>query len=142
MSHECDDCDDTHESTADTTAAGSDAAGASMSGTSGQYEAEVATIDDPLDRVNDGDTEAVHEAVAAFEGALASALEDSGDAYRDVFWHYYETVSDALDSAARSEGWALLAEVVNAYDPAADDSPPLATPAIVAVSRSRYVDSP
>lgn len=145
MSHECEDCgrtfetltrlrlhecEDTHEPPAVPTAAESAADRESNVETSGGYEASVAAVDDPLDRVGEGEHGAVHEAVAAFEGGLASALAESGDAYQDVLWEYYEPVSDALDSAARSEGWALLAEVVDAYDPAADESLPLATPAI------------
>jgi hypothetical protein len=97
-----------------------------------ERNASVAELDTLLDRVSDGDTTAVHYAVVEFESALSAALkEDSGgDTYRDVFWPYYERVSDSLETATRAEGWELLSDVIDAYDPTADDEPPLVTPAI------------
>ncbi len=77
--------------------------------------------------------------MASFESALSAALEgdNSGDTYRDVFWPYHERVSDTLDEATRSEGWSLLVEVIDAYDPTADDEIPLVTPTVAnAVGRN------
>jgi len=101
-------------------------------------ESSVAAIDDPLTRVSAGDIEAVHEAVAAFEAALASAQKEGGETYRDVFWPYYEQMSNALDAATRSDGWELLADVLAAYDPTLDKEVPRVTPA-VANAVGRYL---
>ena len=150
MTHECDDCGEAFETLSrlrlhdcsDDRSGGfldvsdasrtSDPADPTSSSPPEERNAPVAELDGLLERVADGDVQAIHRAVATFESTLSAALgEDSGgDAYRDVFWAYYERVADALDAATRSDGWGLLADVVDAYDPAADDDLPLGTPAI------------
>ncbi|MDB9252949.1 hypothetical protein [Halorubrum ezzemoulense] len=92
-----------------------------------------------LNRFSGDDRAALHETLAEFESALSAALEedDGGETYRDVFWRYHERVSDALDEAVRATGWSLLEEVIDAYDPTADDELPLVTPTIAnAVGRN------
>jgi len=123
----------------DVSAAGGSGAD-TASGSTRDRNGTAAELDERLERVDEGDTGAVREAVAAFESALSAALDedDGGAAYRDVFWPYYERVSDALDDATRAEGWDLLGDVVDAYDPESDDTLPLATPAI-ANAVGRYV---
>ncbi|MFC5133301.1 MULTISPECIES: hypothetical protein [Haloferacaceae] len=161
MGHECDDCGETFEtlsrlrlhdcgndhsdgsldasevSGVSDTAGVNDSTSPSSGGGSGR---SVAELDDSLDRVADGDVDAIHHAIAAFESTLSAALDEggSGDAYREVFWSYYEPVADALDAATRSEGRDVLDDVMDAYDPAADDELPLVTPALANVV-GRYV---
>lgn len=152
MGRECEDCGESFETLTslrlhDCGDAGTDALSASSdpgSGTSPSFtddhDASVTELDDRLDRVADGEFDAVFGAVAAFESAQSSALEedDGGSASRDVFWSYYEPVADGLNEATQSEGWSLLADVIEAYDPAETDGIPLATPAI-ANAVGRYV---
>lgn len=105
----------------------------------GERTASVAELDTLLDRFSDGDRAALHETLVEFESVLSAALEedDGGETYRDVFWPYHERVSGALDEAARSAGWKFLENVIDAYDPTADDELPLVTPTIAnAVGRN------
>jgi hypothetical protein len=149
MSHECEDCGESFETLtrlrlhdcgddgtddagidADSPARRSDTSTATSAiGGSGTSTA-VPDLDDHLEQVSAGEFGAIYGAVATFESALSTTLDEGGgDAYRDVFWAYYERVGDALDAVARSEGWAPLGDVVAAYDPAAGDAIPLSTPA-------------
>lgn len=145
MSHECDDCEQTFETLSRLRLhdCGNDSGNsASNDGTAPSFEAtstESESAREPdheelnalLARAADGDRDALDSAVATYELAMERALEERGDdAYRDVFWPYYERVGDALDVAAREDGWSVLLEVIEAYDPSADEEIPLATPAI------------
>jgi predicted nucleic acid-binding Zn-ribbon protein len=133
MAHECDDCGETFETLSrlrlhECTDIGS----ALQGGDSVEAAGLTDEIDDHLDRVDAGDTTAVHNAVAAFETALSEAVDvdDIGETYRDVFWPYYERVAGALDDATQSVDWTLLGDVVAAYDLTVEDDVPLATPAV------------
>lgn len=155
MSHECEDCGESFETLTrlrvhdcgddGTDDAGTDDAGTdadspprgsdTSTATSATGESDTSTavpdLDDRLEQVSAGESDAIYGAVATFESTLSTTLDEGGgDAYRDVFWRYYEQVGDALDAVARSEGWAPLGDVVAAYDPAAGDAIPLATSAI------------
>lgn len=158
MAHECEDCGESFEtltrlrlhecpsSAPDTDTAPTDPeAGAPSSGSSGSSPtdgetASVGELDDLLERVSTGEVDAIYGAVATYESALSRALteDDGGETFRDVFWAYYEPVSNALDRTTRSEGWTLLGDVVEAYDPVQEDEIALATPAI-ANAVGRYV---
>ena len=153
MAHECDDCGasfktltrlrlhDCDGAQPETSVDSADLEQSQFAGSSPADErnASVAELDTLLDRVSDGDRAALHETLVEFESALSAALEDDngGETYRDVFWPYHERVSDALDEAARATGWSFLKEVIDAYDPTADDELPLVTPTIAnAVGRN------
>jgi len=151
MAHECDDCGESFETLTrlrlhDCGDVQSEAVSATSStdestsrSPTEERNTSITELDDLLDQASAGDVSAIHEAVASFESALSAALEEdnSGDTYRDVFWPYHERISDALDAAARSEGWCLLDEVIDAYDLAADDEIPLVTPTVAnAVGRN------
>ena len=153
MAHECDDCGASFETLTrlrlhdcdgaqpETSVDSADLEQSQFAGSSPADErnASVAELDTLLDRVSDGDRAALHETLVEFESALSAALEDDngGETYRDVFWPYHERVSDALDEAARATGWSFLKEVIDAYDPTADDELPLVTPTIAnAVGRN------
>ncbi|EMA55870.1 hypothetical protein [Halococcus salifodinae] len=96
--------------------------------TADEPTAGVADLDDSLERVSDGDVAAITDAVANFEAILSA--DASGDTDRDVFWPYYERVSNGLDTATRTEGWELLGDVIAAYDPTTEEEVAFATPAI------------
>jgi hypothetical protein len=146
MAHECDDCGESFEtltrlrlhdcgSTQSNTPVSTPNTGdltPTVSSSTGDSNTTHPELDDLLDQFADGDVDVIHHAVVEFESALSTALEedDSGDSYRDLFWPYYERISDSLDDATRTEGWALLADVISAYDPTVDEELPHATPAI------------
>jgi hypothetical protein len=153
MPHECDDCGESFETLSRLrlhdcedvqSEAAVDSAHLEQSRSTGsspddKRNASVAGLDTLLDRFSDGDRTALHETLVEFESALSAALEEDngGETYRDVFWRYHERVSDALDEAAQAIGWSLLTEVIDAYDPTADDELPLVTPTIAnAVGRN------
>ena len=141
MAHECDDCGETFETlsrlrlhdcgTDQSETSPTNSTGGAFTATdipeSDDPDVSIENLDECLVRVSDGETAAIHRAVAEFESALAAALDGGSEAYRDVFWPYYERVADALDGVTRAEGWELLGEVVTAYDPTAEESLPLAT---------------
>jgi len=97
-----------------------------------QRNTAVVELDELLTRFSDGEVDALHDAVVEFESALSAAVdeESGGDAFRDVFWPYYERVSNDLDEAARANGWPFLEDVLDAHDPTIGDDLPLVTPAI------------
>ncbi|WP_276270988.1 hypothetical protein [Haloarcula litorea] len=151
MAHECDDCGESFETLtrlrlhdcgdvqSETVATASSTDESTSPSPTDERNTSVTDLDDLLDQASTGDITAIHGAVASFESALSAALEgdNSGDTYRDVFWPYHERVSDTLDEATRSEGWSLLVEVIDAYDPTADDEIPLVTPTVAnAVGRN------
>jgi len=154
MAHECDECGASFETLtrlrlhdcgdvqSDTfsTASSADRSTSTDSSPTEERNASVAELDNLLDRFADGDVDAIHYAVVEFESALSAALKEdsSGDTYRDVFWPYYERISGKLDEAARADGWALLEDVIDAYDPTVEDKLPLVTPAI-AKAVGRYI---
>jgi hypothetical protein len=154
MAHECDDCGESFEtltrlrlhdcgdvqSETSSTSSDPNRSDSGYSSPTEERNASVAELDNLLDRFSDGDNDALHYAVVEFESALSAALEEdnSGDTYRDVFWPYHERVSDALDEAARSEGWTFLEDVIDAHDPTQDDEIPLVTPT-VANAVGRYL---
>jgi len=153
MTHECDDCGESFDtltrlrlhdcgdvqSKTSSTSTDPDRSESGYSSSTEERKSSVAELDNQLDRFSDGDGDALHYAVVEFERALSAALEEgnSGDTYRDVFWPYHERVSDALDEAARSEGWKFLEDVIAAHDPTQDDEIPLVTPTVAnAVGRN------
>lgn len=76
-------------------------------------------LDVMLERARDGDPDSALTALAHLEQGLHAAMErdDDGDAYRDVYWGYYEPTATALDAVAREEGWPFLLDLAAAYDP-------------------------
>jgi len=146
MSHECEGCGETfetltrlrlHECGDDETPADidettADSETARDQTTSGNRDATVPDLDDALARIDDGEEAACYEAVAISETTLTDRLDadDGGDQYRDVFWEYYVDIADRLDAVARDQGWAVLADLTDAYDPMADDTVPQVTPSI------------
>ena len=145
MAHECDDCGESFETLtrlrlhdcgdvqSDTFSTSTDSGRSkSKSSPTKKRNEAVAELDNLLDRFSDGDVDALHYAVVEFEAALSTAVEEdsSGDAFRDVFWPYYERVSNELDDAARVHGWPFLAGVIDAHEPTEKDEFPLVTPTI------------
>jgi hypothetical protein len=162
MTHECEDCGAEFETltrlrlhdcgddgaTGDAGAVGDDGAAADE-GTDTTREDAIESddaleipdgLDAPVEAAVDGDVGSLHAAVATFEREMDAALDaDDPDRYRELFWDYYEPLAHGLDAAARDEGWPLLAEFVEAYDPRVEgEDVPLASP-VVANAAGRYV---
>ncbi|MEF8854684.1 MAG: hypothetical protein V5A24_04220 [Haloarculaceae archaeon] len=77
--------------------------------------------------------------LAQFEQDLDSALEygDGGNRFRDVFWAYYDPIAEALDTIVQAEGWPVLLDLIDAYDPRAQNAIPICSaPLTNAGSRS------
>lgn len=140
MSHECEDCGETFDTLTrlrlhdcgESSDGMTDAEESwELSNLSDDRDASVPELDDALAAVPH-DQSTVYHLLGVFESALNTALDkdDGGDTYRDVYWTYYEPVSDALDVAVQEEGWELLSTVADAYDPVTDEEVPLVAPAV------------
>jgi hypothetical protein len=90
------------------------------------------------DRIDDGEFDALDGALAALEAAGKAAGERGPEAYRDLFETYYEPFADGLDRLARAEGWPVLAEFIEAYDPRTTETFPRVS-AVVENAVGRFV---
>jgi hypothetical protein len=86
-----------------------------------------------LDALLDRDpTRAVIEQALAEHVQLIQQAEQEGEHSHanDLFWDYYEPLATYLDAVVTAEGWPVLVDLMDAYDPQDDarDSP--ATPVI------------
>ena len=96
-------------------------------------------LDEHLAQTQSGSVDGAVMLLAQFEQNLYRALEygDGGNRFRDVFWAYYEPITEALDTVARAEGWPVLLDLIDAYDPRAQDAIPIGSaPLTNAVARS------
>lgn len=76
------------------------------------------TLDEALEQAHDGDPGAAVTALAHLERELERVQKRyDSDRFRDVFWGYYQTTVEAVDSVARREGWPFRLEIAAAYDP-------------------------
>lgn len=117
MSHECEDCGETFETL--TRLRLHDCPG---------YD--TTSITEFTEKAQQGDPAAVHQAIDEFETALESAVDSSGEQYRDIFWDNFEPLANQLDSTVQSEGWRFLAELIKDFDPDENGDVPLASPVI------------
>lgn len=78
-----------------------------------------------VEAATDGDLSALYRAVAEYETALEEAPTNeepgSAGAHHEILFAYYEPLADALDAAAQANGWDILVEFVDAYDPREQD---------------------
>lgn len=81
-----------------------------------------------VEDATDDDLPALYRAVAEYETALEEAPTNDGlgsaDAHHEILFAYYEPLADALDGAAQANGWDVLVEFVDAYDPREQDKLP------------------
>jgi hypothetical protein len=93
-----------------------------------EYPVLVGDLPSLVADANDGVLPALYRAIAAYETALEDAptTDESGraGAHHDILFAYYEPLADALDAAAQANGWDVLVEFVDAYDPHEQDSLP------------------
>jgi hypothetical protein len=152
MSHECDDCGEAfetlsrlrlHDCSTDASLEGSNLTQTNERNHEhiGERsdEEELGELDGLLATIHDGDATALHQAMATYETQLASA-HDSGntDRYRSISKAYRVELITALDDATQTEGFAFLAEFLDAYHPETADGFPHVTTVLQNVS-SRYM---
>lgn len=81
----------------------------------------------------------IRQAIEEYVNVLWKTLEwEDFDTLRDLVWTYYEPLATHLDEALKAEGWPVLAEVIDTYDPRLETPPPGVSPVIANVC-GRYV---
>ena len=152
MSHKCDDCGEEfetlsrlrlHDCSADGSLEGSSLTQSNerkqQHTTERSDEEQVGELDDLLVTIHNGDSTALHQAVATYETQLASAHElGNSDRYRSISRAYRVELITALDDATQTEGFAFLGEFLDAYHPETADDFPHVTSILQNVS-SRYL---
>lgn len=100
---------------------------------------ELEELDRQLADADNENTTALTQAVATYEARLASA-DESGDSdrYRGISRAYREQLITVLDETTQSEGWALLADFLDAYHPETTDEFPHVTTILQNVT-SRFI---
>jgi len=105
------------------------------------YPNLVGDLPDLVDDAQEGNVPALYRAIAEYETVLTDAPSNDASGttgpYNDIRWAYYEPLADGLDAAAQDDGWAVLTEFVDAYDPREQNELPEVTHVIGnAVGRS------
>jgi hypothetical protein len=175
MTHECDDCgqefntlsrlrlhdcsthqraeatDSTISGTTDgTTGTSLEDSGLDRQELERKYPDVVGDLPELLDSCSEGDPSGLSRAVAEYERVLTKVSR--GDApggealYTDLRFAYYEPLADGLDAAAEANGWKVLVEFTDAYDPREQDEFPevghvIANAVGRSVIRTRQADS-
>lgn len=141
MSHECEECgesfdtlsrlrlhDCSPDSPAEEPAPEAASPGEEKPNVEAEYPDLVGDLPGLVDDAREGDLTTLYRAIAEYETVLAEAPGGSGSdpsgPYHDVRWAYYEPLADGLDAAARANGWEVLTEFVDAYDPREQDELP------------------
>lgn len=106
-----------------------------------EYPALVGDLPSLIDDAHSGDLSVLYRAVAEYERVLAEAPTDDGigstGPNHEIWWEYYKPLADGLDAAAQANGWDVLTEFMDAYDPREQDSLPEVTHVVAnAVGRS------
>ena len=93
-----------------------------------EYPALVGDLPDIIEEAKEGDLSALYRAIAEYETALTKTSiqteSRSDDAHHDILFAYYEPLAEGLDTAAQANGWDVLVEFVDAYDPREQDGLP------------------
>lgn len=97
-----------------------------------------AALDDCLQRDPTSDT--IRHALEEFVHLLWKTLEwEDFESLRNLFWTYYEPLVTILDTVVQAEGWSVLAELIDAYDPRIETRPPGLNPVIANVGGRHVV---
>lgn len=153
MSHKCDDCGQAfntlsrlrlHEcpgglltkTTGDTTTDTSDDSAGSPPEDSGidrqELEADhpgaVGDLPNVVNDARNGDIAALSQAIAEYDTALQQApandIPGDGGLHHDVLFAYFAPLAAGLDKAAQTQGWDVLLEFADAYDPQGEEEFP------------------
>ncbi|MDL0135817.1 hypothetical protein PNP85_10410 [Halobacterium salinarum] len=102
-------------------------------------EAASETLKTTLEAAAQGDADAAFRLIAQYERELREYHDaEDYDTYRGILWAFYEPAAEALDEIALREGWAFLADLVDAYPRESSADEPLASP-VIENAVGRYV---
>lgn len=153
MSHNCDDCDqefntltrlrlhdcssdepptaprqDTSGITGNTSSEPVSDAGIGRQELEGKHPEIVGDLPDLFNDAREGDISALSRALAEYERLLnrvARGKAPGGTEFQsDLRFAYYEPFADGLDSAVQRDGWDVLLEFIDAYNPSEKDEFP------------------
>jgi hypothetical protein len=92
------------------------------------YPEVVGAIPTLIDDARDGDQSSLSRAIAEYERVLAKVARGDApggtDLLHDLRFAYYEPLAAGLDTAAETNGWDVLVEFADAYDPHAQGEVP------------------
>lgn len=92
------------------------------------YPEVVGDLPDLFKDARGGDLSALFRTLAEYDRLLGKVARGDApggeDLYHDLQFAYYEPLADGLDAAAKSDGWDVLVEFADAYDPHEDDEFP------------------
>ncbi|MFB6228356.1 MAG: hypothetical protein ABEH88_07295 [Halobacteriales archaeon] len=75
--------------------------------------------------------DAIKNALAEHERLIRQAQQEGEPSHaNDLFWDYFEPLATRLDAVVTAEGWPVLADLMETYDPHGDASDPAPTPVI------------
>lgn len=155
MSHKCDDCGEVFETLSrlrlhDCSAADDTEQSERATDNAGHLESpaspESQQLAEQIDRLTDGVSDAVYQAVATYESVLGNAHETGEtDRYQDLSRTHREPLIEGVDRAVQAEGWALLEDLIAAYHPETSDEFPHVTTTLQNVAsrhmiRARHTD--
>ena len=84
-----------------------------------------------LEEAAQGDVDAAFRFIGRYERELREYHDrEDYDTYRGLLWAFYELAATALDKIATGEGWAFLADLIDAYPRESPVDEPLASPVI------------
>jgi hypothetical protein len=94
-------------------------------------EAASGTLKTNLAAAAQGGVDAAFEMLAHYERDLKEYHNaEDYDTYRGILWAFYEPATEALDEIATREGWAFLADLIDAYPRESPADEPLVSPVI------------
>ncbi|MEF8814789.1 MAG: hypothetical protein V5A55_13365, partial [Halovenus sp.] len=86
-------------------------------------------LDALLDR--EPTVDAIEQALAEHERLIQQAQQEEQRSHaNDLFWDYFEPLATHLDAVVTAEGWSVLADLMERYEPQGDESDPAPTPVI------------
>ncbi len=89
--------------------------------------------------LSDADRSEMLPALTEFNTWLnRSYTYDDREACRELFWEYYQRVTEQCDTVVQDDGWTALSPVIDEFTPSNSQKAPLVTPVIANVT-SRFV---
>jgi hypothetical protein len=92
------------------------------------YPEVVGDLPELYDDACEGDVSTLYPAMAEYERVLTKVARGDApggeDLLHDLRFAYYEAFADGLDTAGQTEGWDVLVEFAEAYDPREQDEFP------------------
>jgi hypothetical protein len=98
-----------------------------------QDEAELQLDTTDLDALLEREptVDAITRALAEHERLIRQAQQEGEHGHaNDLFWDYFEPLATHLDAVVTAEGWSVLADLIESYEPQAVANDPAPTPVI------------